>query len=438
MPLRRPPAFEISAPLASVQLGETPNPLSSQTGGRSPQVQFSPVDNQHELRISILSDHSFDSTMIGSVEEAIIATAVRHITITSQPSFIPPKSAPPRIEAFAVPSQSAPAHSTQTQSTPAQWSGGHILPSQVELAEQLEKEIAERLPIPGPVVRPADHNKKLRVLIYDDDNDQPDLPDSRTPASILGSDIIYRSPTQMNVSAGDNRVSSNGRRSTFGVLAVEVPEHESYITNQEILSEYHSDRHSFSITSHRTSGVGSLRSTRHSTRHFSVTSHRMKSMEELPSVPEQGNTFAPSTPSSMRKSRRTTFGRPVSSSSRRTYASFTPQEPVPPMPSRPSVFLSPLSIPRLTFDSLSPIEPLRVNKHSPSHLRPPIPPFSVESELGQPVPSTSAVDSPDEPIAGPSSQKLQRPLPSAPIPDNVGGSLDGLPESPDLLNVDRK
>ena len=386
------------------------------------QVQVAPTENGYSFRISVLSDRSFDSDILGSVEDAIISTAVRHMTASSDPMLLPPVSAPPRIEAFS--------------SHPPGARHGHILPSQVEFAEQLEKELASRNPgHRGPVIRPTDFNRRLRVLITDDDSRISNPADAHTPGSIIGSDIIYRSPVQTRNRATFGTDKPPDRNGTFGVLAVEVPEEDSYIATQDILSEYYPDRRSFSIISHRTTGAGSMRSTKHSTRHFSVTSHRRSPMDELPSVPERGNGDNPSITSGVHRSRRTTFGRPVSSSSRRTNATHATHELVPPVPQRPSIFLNTNVLPRQNFDALSPVpvEPLRIHKSAPRLPNPMFSPMVITPSVTSPAPST--IDT----IAtiGTNGVRRPRPLPHAPIPDNVGGP-DLNEDIPDEPNKDKE
>lgn len=356
-----------------------------------------------------MSDRSFDSAVVGSVEDAVIATAVRHLAMKSQPA--PLQSAPPRLEAFL--------------SRPPGLRNNHILPSQVEFAEQLEKEIAERAPIHGPVVRPTDRNRRLRVLIYEDDPGEVNRTDTQTPASILGSDIIYKSPTQSHAALRDPNanVPSMERTSRFGVVAAEISEQDSYIANQDVLSEYHFDRRSFSNFSQRTSGTGSAKSPKRSIRHFSFTSHRNRSVDELSIVLEQGVGTAASTPSksSVRRSRRTTFGRPISSSSRKTSATHPAHDPAPPMPIFPSASLFSHSFPRRSLEPVSPVSPLRIRKSLASQPRPPIPAFP-EAASHIPLPQTPNILERNIHNTGPPGMKRARPLPTAPIPNNVGGS----------------
>ncbi|TCD69679.1 hypothetical protein EIP91_006696 [Steccherinum ochraceum] len=393
------------------------------------------------LRISVMSDQSFDSAMVQDVEEAIIATAVRHAAMSSQLSLAVPHSAPPQMEAiFAKPPPRS--NSDGPASPTSKVRHGHILPSQVEFAERLELELAARTPVGGPVVRPPGRDRKLRVVVYDDSFDESENVDATSPGSILGSDIIHRSPVQSHPPAiGDTSTPRNERPSTFGALAVEIPEQHSYLANQDEFTGPQSERQSFSIVSHRTNSISSLQSSRRWTRHFSITSHRKRS-DELAAVPEQGNVASPSTPSkgSVRRARRTTFGRPISSSSRRTFRIHTPVEgPAPPMPTRPPIHLSvPIRTrPSLELPSISPLDisPLKMHKSSPSPLRPTPPSFPADTYFpplpSGPIPTSSSVLLGSQPnwSSTPSSNRI-RPLPVAPVPANVPGSAASEERSP--------
>jgi len=431
LPTNTAPTFAIQGPSPTRSTRWT-HSSSPPGNGLDTMELLAPGERRPALHVSVMTDRSFDSAIIGSVEEAIIATAVKHIAMATEPmAMVSPHSAPPRVESFV--------------SRPPGLRTGHILPSQSEFAEKLEKEMAQRAPVLGPVVRPVNRDRRLRVVIYDEDESEESALDPYTPGSILGSDIIYRSPVQSySPIANMNGQPTTERSSTFGMMAVEVPQQDSYVANQDIPDHYSAQR-SFSIMTHRTGSTGS-KSPKRSTRHFSITSHRNRSVEELPIVPEGIAGIAPTTPSrnSTRRSRRTTFGaRPVSSSSRKTTTMHATQEPVPavpPIPARPLLKISTTSLPVPTLE-LPSISPLKIHKHLPPHLRLPIP--SLLPDDARPAPSSpqsahADYRSPIHKLPIPPSPKSAhadlrpkniinivepwrriRPLPVAPVPDNV-------------------
>ncbi|KAH8105848.1 hypothetical protein BXZ70DRAFT_1036536 [Cristinia sonorae] len=369
----------------------------------------SPVDDLHSVtvdlglaqiqptvRTSFISEHTFNSAMAQSVEEAIITTAARHISRSAFPSILVPQSAPAYIES----------HATRRLGRL-----NHILPFQSEFAEMLEREMAEKAAalVSGPVVRPAD-NRRLRVVVYDDETNfkGEERPNPRTPISFVGSDIIYRGSARSQGDTGQT-----------------LPSIERSPSDEHIVSEYYIDRHSLSVVSHRSSDVGSSKS-RRSTKRFSFASHRNRSVDELSVVPEWGQSTPTSTRHSHQRTRRTTFGRPVSIWSRKSSTKRTPEgahQLIPPVPNLPPLALTmpgnSLSTPTPSFDYLSPISPLKMRQlPAPRLPLPPTPPGYIQQVAGSvPLPPSppSATLREDIRNGTPGVKRPLRPLPITPM-----------------------
>lgn len=321
---------------------------------------------------SLRSAGSVDTGMIGSVEDAVVLTAVRSLPSPQTPLF--PHSAPARF------GDTAPSRSKR-----------HILPSQSLFVEELEQ---EQPPETGPRVRrPAAHTP-MTIVVHHDESDESASPGEPTPGSaVFGSDIVQITP---GLRRADARASIADPRESIiysprdSMSAPHSGHRDSTTSTQYVVSpsEYSPEERRFSALSRRIStgrtsflGRDALKSPWRSISRYSFASARTKSREELPTLPEgEASDAASASHRTTRSRKRTTFGQISSKRAGKEPAYLTsprePDETVPPLPT-------------------SPLPPLIL---SPGRIRAlPVPPMIIAPQVEDPTSQLTSFSGPSHP-----------------------------------------